>query len=337
MLTWTCRKRGLFLVASALACNFGLDFSATMAAVPSWKPEKNVEIILGTGPGSSHDRTARLIQLIWQKEDMIGKPVTVVNKPGGGGTISSVYLSQHVGDPYYLKVTSPALLTAHIRGTTQLNHTTFTPIAQLISEYIAFVVKADSPLKNAKDLVEGLRNDPASLSFGYATGPGTTNHLAIAAVAKAAALDFKKLKMVAFDSGGKSTTALLGGHVDIVPTAVSVADGLRQQGTVRVIAVTSVHRLGGAFAQIPTWKELGVDMNISNWRGIIGAPELSAAQIAFWDRTFKKLITTEEWRVELERNFWENDYLSSADARKFLAAEYQNLKTLLVELSMAKL
>ena len=96
----------------------------TLAATPvmgqSWKPEKNIEILIGLTPGSSQDRTGRSLQKAWQEtkaiNTSIGVPVNVVNRPGGGGQIALTALTQHAGDPHYFYIASPTIITRYITG-----------------------------------------------------------------------------------------------------------------------------------------------------------------------------------------------------------------------------
>lgn len=132
--------------------------AGAMAAPPSaagetaWKPEKTVELLVGSAPGTGTDKTARMIQKIWQEEKALAIPLVVVNKPGGGGAVSWAYLNQRQGDARTLLVTSYNIVTNHITGKSHLTYTDFTPIALLISEYIAYSVKPDSPMKTIHDL-----------------------------------------------------------------------------------------------------------------------------------------------------------------------------------------
>ncbi len=88
------------MLAALLACP-----AAARAAVAQWKPEKNVEIIVGTVPGGGQDKTARELKHLWQDKRLIDVAVTVVNKPGGGGArAAGLYLNQHAGDAHYLEV-----------------------------------------------------------------------------------------------------------------------------------------------------------------------------------------------------------------------------------------
>lgn len=94
--------------------------------------------------------------------------------------------------------------------------------------------------------------------------------------------------------------------------------------------------LSGVFAQTPTWKERGADAVVSNWRGLIGPPGMIAAQIACWDSVMKQLTQTEAWKKELADNNWDNEYKAAAETKKYMDAEYAELKALLTELELVK-
>src|SRR5258706_7938041 len=160
----------LIVAAACAFCAYG-----TQAA--DWHPEKPVEIISGVAPGGALDIMARAMQKIWQDRRAFSVPSTVVNRPGAGSSVAWTYLNSHPGDAHYLAVTSATLLTNAITGSNPLNHNDVTPLAQMLSEYVVFAVRADSPLKTARDLVERLKRDPASISFGLATTLGNPSHI----------------------------------------------------------------------------------------------------------------------------------------------------------------
>src|SRR5688572_30178842 len=86
------------------------------AQAPAWKPARSVEIVVGVGPGGGIDRTARVVQKILQDEKLIDVPASVVNRPGGGGTIAQAALNQRQGDAHVWEITATSLLTNHITG-----------------------------------------------------------------------------------------------------------------------------------------------------------------------------------------------------------------------------
>ena len=322
----------LALGASALALLAG----AGPALAQAWKPERNVEIVVVSAPGSGGDVTGRFVQKILQERRLVETSISVVNKPGGGGAVAYHYLNQHKGNGHFVVIAGKSLLTNHIVGTNAITYTHVTPLAILFDEYICVAVKADSSVKSGRDLIERLKKDPGALSFGIASSLGNANHQGVATALKGAGVDLRKTRSVVFNSGALAMTALLGGHVDVVPGSVGLTLRHLQTGDVRVIAVAAPQRFGGALAAAPTWREQGANVVVSNWRGLVGAGALAPGQIAFWDEAMRGLVRAEEWKKELERNNWNEGYKASAEARKYMEADYGEAKVFLTELELAK-
>src|ERR687895_1820115 len=117
-----------------------LTVCVSTAAAQSWVPQKNVELVVPNPPGGSNDKTARTVERILVANKLIPTTLTVVNRAGGGGSIAYTYVQQHAGDPHYLVVAGPALLTNHITGASKLHHTDLTAIASLFDDYTVFAV-----------------------------------------------------------------------------------------------------------------------------------------------------------------------------------------------------
>ncbi|HEV7821364.1 MAG TPA: tripartite tricarboxylate transporter substrate binding protein, partial [Burkholderiales bacterium] len=235
------------------------------AAHAQWRPEKAVEIIVGTGPGGGQDKTARTLNRLLVDKRLVEAPITVVNKPGGGGAVGWAYLNQHAADPHYVEIANTTLLTNQINGRSAIGYADVTPLAMLYSESVALSVRTESPLMTGKDLIERLKKDSASLSVSVGSSAGGPNHIAYALIAKAAGGDVKKLKTVVFQGGGEAVTATLGGHVDLISSAANNVIPFLAAGKMRVLGVTAPQRLPGALANVPTWKEQGIDVHITNW------------------------------------------------------------------------
>jgi putative tricarboxylic transport membrane protein len=129
---------------------------------------------------------------------------------------------------------------------------------------------------------------------------------------------------------------MLGGHVDVVPISVAFGASLLRNGQVRVIAVTSPKRLAGVLADVPTWREQGYDAVVSTWRALIGPRGMTDAQIAYWESVIRRVLDTDEWKRELELNFWNSAFMGSAELRKHMARDNEGVKAFLAELGLAR-
>jgi putative tricarboxylic transport membrane protein len=205
----------------------------------------------------------------------------------------------------------------------------------LFEEDIIFSVKADSRFADGKGLVKQLLADPQSVTIGISSALGAHSHLAAALLMKAAGGDPSKLKIVVFGSGAEAATAVLGGHVDVAVTPASSVLGHKEAGTLRVIGVPSDKRGTGAMADVPTWKEQGVDYTFGNWRFVLGPKGMTSQQIAYWDDVLSKVVEQPDWKKLASANGWTPTYRTSADLRDFLIKQRADLKDILVELGMA--
>jgi putative tricarboxylic transport membrane protein len=312
--------------------------AAAPAAAPAqgWKPQQPVEVIIGSAAGSSPDTLARYIQKIWHERKLVEVPVSVVNRVGGGNTIAWNFLSSKAGDGHFVMASNINLSAGHLTGTTTWSYRDFTSLGILFHEYIALSVAVDSSIKDGRDLVARLRKDPGAASISVSSVAGGANHIAAGLVFRTAGIDVKKVRTVVFDSAGKVMTAALGGHVDVAVTSLTAVANQLKAGKVRVLGVTSPRRLAGEMAPFPTWKELGADVDFSNYRGFIGAPGLGAAQVAYWEAVLAGVDRDEGWRAYLENNQLSRQLMSGRDARKYMDDLAGPLKAVLGDLGMLK-
>src|SRR5687767_8071118 len=307
------------LIALAL---FGF---AAAAAAQGWTPKRSVEIVVGFAGGGSQDLTARTVERLLVANKLVNVPIAIVNKPGAGGSIAYAYVSQRPGDGHTLMVAGSSMINGHILGTSAFNYSDFTPIASLFNDYIAFSVNAASPLRTGNDLIERLKKDPKSLTIGIIS-IGSGAHVSALLLNKAIGGNARDLKVVSFKAGTEVITNLLGGHIDLATTTAVVANAHVAAGRLRVVAVAAPRRLGGALAAIPTWTEQGVDLVVGNWRAIMAPRGMAAAQTAYWENALRKVIETAEWKADLERNFWVDDFATGAQFRKDLDKDYADAK-----------
>jgi putative tricarboxylic transport membrane protein len=326
----------MFSRTTLLACAALALASPPVAAQSAWKPEKNVEIVVPSAPGGSNDKTARTVERIIQVKRLVSSTVTVVNKPGGGNNMTMNYMAQHPGDGHYLMVGTPTILTNHIVGASPMNYTDFTPIASLFNDYVVFAVKTDYAAKTGRELADRLKKDPKSVSIGFATTIGSHNHIAAGLLAKAIGVDPRSLKPVAFKGSAEAVTALLGGHIELVTTAAGNVSAHVAAGKLRVVGISANQRMGAALADIPTWKEQGINLVFGAWRSIMGPRGMNPAQIAYWEKVLGQVVAAPEWKLDLERNYWSDDFTLSEQFRNDLKNDYADMKAVLTDIGLAK-
>jgi putative tricarboxylic transport membrane protein len=313
-----------------------LAVASALAGAQGWMPQKNIEIVAGSAPGGSNDKTARAMERILVANRLVPTSVTVANRPGGGGSIAYTYVSQRPGDAHYLYIASSGVLSNHIVGASTLSHADFTPIALLYEDAAVFAVRPDSPIRTGADLAERLKKDPRSVVIGFANAFGSSRHMAAALLMRTLGGNARDLKPVVFKGSAEAITAMLGGHIDVVVAGAVNAIVHVAGGQMRVIGVAAPQRLGGALAVAPTWREQGIDLVYGNWRGIFGPKGLTPAQVAYWENTLRKMAATPEWKADLEKSHWTEQFVTGAALQKEIEKDYAFLKTTLVELGLAK-
>ncbi len=306
------------------------------AGAQGWSPQRNVELIIPATAGGSLDTTGRTVQKLWTDLKLVQGSSAVTNRAGGGHAVAYNYLHQRPGDPHVLSITSSTLLTSHINGRIPQTYTDFTPLAVLLTEYIAFAVRADSSLKTGKDLIEALRKSPESLSLALSSASGGTHHISFGLPLLSGGVDIGKTKLVAFNSSGEAVTALLGGHVDVISAGTVNVAPHAESGKLRVLAVTSAKRMTGPLASAPTWPELGYKGVFENWRGVIGAKGLTPEQTAFWESVLRRATSSDEFRDYAVKNQWDSNFRGAAESRQFMEAQYNELKSVMTYLGLAK-
>ncbi|HET7838975.1 MAG TPA: tripartite tricarboxylate transporter substrate binding protein [Rectinemataceae bacterium] len=325
------KKSVSVLVALVLA--FG--FVALASAAPAY-PSKPLEIVAPANPGGGFDALARAVDRALNVEKLYPQPTAVVNKPGAGGAVGFSYMQMKAKDSYELTVFSPPLIIGNVNGTFPGKYTELTPLAKLITDYQIFLVRADSPYKTFKDLMDAVKKDPAAVKFAGGSAAGNMDHLAFCKVAKAYGVDPSKLVYVAFAGGGEAIITLLGGNVAFVSTGVGEALGQIQAGTVRALAVTSPERRSGVLASVPTVKEAGIDVTYEVWRGLFGTQGMSQEAKDWWAKSLKTMSQTATWKDSCDKLQWVNAYADSAAFAKFLTEEYNSYSALMKDLGLAK-
>ncbi|MFO1244086.1 MAG: tripartite tricarboxylate transporter substrate-binding protein [Ramlibacter sp.] len=318
-------RRDAFIKSiAALAAAGSLPLAAR--AAPS------VKIMIPANPGGGWDTTGRALGRALQD----GKLVDAIQYENKGGAAGALGLAQFVnsakGDPHALMVMGAVMLGGIITGRPPVNLTQATPIARLTSEYNVFVVPANSPIRTLKDVVDQLKRDPASVKWGGGSR-GSTEHIAACILARGVGVDPKKVNYIAFRGGGEATAAILGGNVTVGGSGYSEFAEYIAAGKMRAIGVTSQKRLPGV--PVPTMKEQGYDVVIGNWRGVYGAPGISAEQRDALSRMIVEATRTKAWAEAMQANKWTPALMTGKDFDEFVDYEFSALRAIIYLAGMA--
>jgi putative tricarboxylic transport membrane protein len=300
----------------------------------NWRPDRAIEIIAGAPPGAGLDRTARALAHAIESQGLVDVPVTVVNMAGDRSLRIWAYLDRHPFDAHVLAISSPNVTTDNLTGHTAFDHDSYTPLAILHNEYLAFVARADSPVKNSRQLMGRLAADAASLTFAVATSVGNPNHIALARVTRHAGGNVNALRVDAFDSARHAIADVVAGGCDIGVISAASAVPELADATLRALAVSAPARLAAPFADAPTWVEQGIDCVIGAWRGADGARGLTTAHIAFWDTVLAAATACDAWRSAIAQHHWSALYRNSTELAAYLPRERAEMRAVLVELGL---
>lgn len=261
-------------------------------------PTKPMQLIIAYPAGGSTDVAARIVASIAEKD--FGQSIVVVNKGGAGGQVGWTDLSRQRPDGYTIGfVNLPALNTVILDPDRKaaFKIDAFVPIINQVLDPGIIWVKADSPYKTLKDLVEAAKQKPNQIRAAT-TGILSDDHLAILMVEEAAPGAI--FRIVHLEGGAAQATAILGGHIDVAFDNVGSVVRRIKSGEVRALAVMDTQR-SKFLPDVATTPDLGYKTVISNSTrgiaGIKGTPEPVLKRLA---EVYKKAMENPEHMKKME-------------------------------------
>ena len=293
-------------------------------------PTKPITIIVPAAAGGGTDAIARALGKA--TEPTFGQAVNVVNKPGAGNALGMTEGLNATADGYTVTLAPVEIILHPLMGNVPWKATDFKPVMLVNLDAAAVSVPAESPYKTLEDFIKAAKDKPGSIKIG-ASAPGTIWHLAALGLQDKAGI---KANILPYAGGAApAITDLLGNHVDaITVSAAEVAQHVKA-GKVRILAVMAPERLK-EFADVPTVKEKGVDVEIATWRAFVVPNKTPDAAVKVLHDTFKKGMEDPKFIEFMNKGGFGIGYKSADELSKFIVAQDAMFKPLLQQAGLLK-
>jgi tripartite-type tricarboxylate transporter receptor subunit TctC len=309
-------------------------FAGILLLIPTFSsaqtyPTKPIHILVGFAPGGTMDISTRVVAS--KAEKLLGQPFIISNNGGGAGSVALGIVAKEKPDGYYLAgCTSTGLIRIPQFRTVPYKHEDFVPVMHFGAPQSGLVVKADSPWKTLKELVEYAKKNPGKVTYS-STGVGSPMHLAMEYIAKQEGIQWTH---VPYPGSTPALTALLGGHVTAQSGSTEWIPQVKD-GAVRLLATHGERRMK-TFPEVPTFRELGYDF-INETVFMVAAPKgTPPSTVRKLDEAFHKAMDDSEFIQIMAKMEIELAYRNSEDTKRYLEEAYSRLGKMIIELKIPK-
>lgn len=312
--------------------------SGLLLSAQLWAEPKRPECLAPAKPGGGFDITCKLAQGGLREAGLLQAPMRVTYMPGGIGAVAyNAVVAQRAAEPGTITAWSSGSLLNLAQGKFgRYDEKAVRWLAAIGTDYGAVTVREDSPLQDFDDLIKALRKDPTALVVGAGGTIGSQDWMQAAMVARAAGVDPKQLRYVAFEGGGEPMTALLGGHVQVITSGIGEATAQLAAGKVRVLAVLADERLPGALGKIPTAKEQGFDVSWPIARGFYVGPEVKDEDYTWWKQQFDTLLASDGFARLREQRDLQPLAITGDELQDYVYRQVAQYKALAAEFGLAQ-
>ena len=335
--------RKLFNQASLLPMSLAaFSFAAILPMqAAAWEPTRPVEFVVPAGAGGASDQMTRLIQSIVVKHQLMKQPMIIQIKSGSSGAEGAMDVQDSKGNPHKILVAFSLIYTLPMSTALPLDWRKMNALAMIAQDEFLLWNNAESPHKTAKAFLDAVKAAPAGSFKMGGTGSKREDHLINFALGKGYGAKFT---YIPYKSGGEAATQLVGKHVDANVNNPSENIAQWRAGQVNALCVFSEQRMAYkekvtkelSWADIPTCKESGVDVQYQMLRAFFLPPGTTAEQAAYYVELLKKVVATSEWKEYTERNALKQTFVTGQDFVKFLEKDDAYHLTLMKEAGFAK-
>jgi tripartite-type tricarboxylate transporter receptor subunit TctC len=297
---------------TTMVCFFTLAFTAPLYAANF--PDKEITMVIPWAAGGGTDLVGRKIASLIEKD--LGKPVVVINKPGGGGMIGFQFIAAAKPDGYTIGLTTNSMLLQKYFAPNHLPYQALNIFIMVNYDPAALTVPATSSFNSPTDFIKAAKEKPGTLRVSDA-GPGSIWQVSSMMFEKAAGI---KLVHVPYNGGNPAAVAAAGGHVEATFASPGECSSLIAAGKLKVLATTSDSRLP-EFPDVPTFKEKGIDVVSGVWRAFCAPAGTPAPVIERLEAAVKKAMETDEYKAFLKNANLGFRYMGNKDMLTILAEE----------------
>jgi putative tricarboxylic transport membrane protein len=313
-----------------ISATFGLAF----ALAGSMAAAETATVMIPAGPGGGWDTTGRQAMQALADAGAFADGANFTNKGGAAGTVGlAEFVNGNQGNDNGLIFMGAIMVGGIALNKSPVGLDQTTPIARLTTESLAVAVSADSPHKTIADLVAALKADPGAVPVGGGSAGGV-DHILLALIAKDQGADVSKINYIAQTSGAETVASVIGGSLAAGISGISEFKSFVDAGRIRILAVSSDERLPSVDA--PTLKESGINVSLGNWRGVLGAPGMSAEGKKAWIDRFDQMHASDAWKKTLETQGWGDAYMSGDEFAAFLSEESTRMTGVLKDVGLVQ-
>jgi len=296
---------------------------------------EKIHLLIPGGAGGGWDATARGAGDALLRSGL-AESVSYENISGGGGTKAIAYLIETANrQQNTLLISSTPIILQALKGIFPQTYKDLVPVATVVADYGAFVVKMDSKYQSWAEMIADYKKDARNVKVAGGSVRGSMDHLVAALAFKQSGADPQQLRYIPYNAGAKAMVGLLSGETQLLSTGLSEAIALMAQSEVRILATTAPQRVAYA-PEVPTLHEVGVNAEFTNWRGFFAAPGTSPTQQAHYHQLLNNLYKSKEWEEIRARRGWTHLNVVGEAFSEFLAKQEQELDQIMVELGMKK-
>ena len=286
-------------------------------------PSRAITIVVPNPPGGMNQITAQPLSAVIEK--LYGQPAPVINKPGGTAAVGTAYVATQKADGYHILVTTPNLYLVVEKNKAQNVESPFKleqiqPIALTSADPLFFVVQTESPYKTIKDFIADAKAKDGQLTYST-SGPYGITHVPLAMFTHAAGL---KMRHLPTTGGGPALTQLLGGHSQASGGGIAAVAPHIKGGKMRALASWAAKR-HPSWSDIPTFKELGYDLEAYLWVGLFTTAGVPEATFKSMREVVRRAINDPAYKQAMQKANVDVDYRDTPEFVKFFREDHKRL------------